>query len=181
MHIHSCESKWYDCVHYQWSNHCSCIWSFTTSAKIVCYVVQSSNSFQHFLFWKIVFWCEVKYLFLKRSKYLFDQNILWEHFFGCSKFQGCMCWRLVCSLSTDSLSMKKKIAHTNHCQDKQGLGYSITLENVIKSNTHFLKHQSHVLISNLNRSLAGRRLSTGLRFSFDIGSEVYQLLYVVYF
>ena len=64
------------------------------------------------------------------------------------------------------------LAHTNHCQETQGLGSLITLENIIRSNTHFylelvtyiisassiqfyLEHQSHTLISNLNVLQAG--------------------------
>ena len=58
------------------------------------------------------------------------------------------------------------LAHTNHCQETRGFGSSITLENVSRRNTHFLEHQSHTLISNLNRSLAGRRrLTARLRVS----------------
>jgi hypothetical protein len=51
-------------------------------------------------------------------------------------------------------------------QETRGLGSSITLEYASRRNTHFLKHQSHTLISNLNRSLAGRRrLTARLRVS----------------
>jgi hypothetical protein len=58
------------------------------------------------------------------------------------------------------------LAHTNHSQETRGLGSSITLEYASRRNTHFLKHQSHTLISNLNRSLAGRRrLTARLRVS----------------
>ena len=78
-------------------------------------------------------------------------------------------------------SFAKILAHTNHCQETQGFGSSITLENVSSRNTHFLEHQSHTLISNLNRSLAGRRrLTARLRVS-PYHRVRSLLLYVVYF
>ena len=75
------------------------------------------------------------------------------------------------------------LAHTNHSQETRGLGSSITLEYASRRNTHFLKHQSHTLISNLNRSLAGRRrLTARLRVSpYHRVRSLFTFLYAVYF
>ena len=131
----------------------------------------------------------------KSTKTGFFQNFypLWEHYFGCSKFRGCRFF-MTCTFFKYGFSLDAKVypimrsyknhprsyyqpfpvlfsfanilAHTNHSQETRGLGSSITLEYASRRNTHFLKHQSHTLISNLNRSLAGRRrLTARLRVS----------------
>ena len=146
-----------------------------------------SYYFQHFLLWNIVeFWCEVKSSFLKRAKYLLDQNTFISAIHSWLSFMVSLPLSLSLSLSLHMIELSKSTTNRIFFQNLDPLwvhnfGCSEFLGRRFTQLVHYLSTDSlnpkayHILGSyenhlwsylDPNRSLAGSsRLTARLRVS----------------